>query len=490
MLIGPTAMLLLVVTALATSDWPANATPPFPPSWRTNDSTLLYWRNGTGYQDESTLRGYGLLLFDWAHAAAVWIDNGGAGGPMDNGAVLAEQCRRLKARANPAAKCVVYRNTVKALNQFADVSALLDDPGRYAGFFLPWKPRATYQSALCDLRSSGGPPLMPNPQISCRNLTASDVHVPMCDGANRSKCSRLAYFGTHQIPIVPGAGRNWANTSSPFQNLSCVAGAAGGQCDCGANPCGEYLFDFRNASMREWFVDEYMASAMAPPHVDGLVLDDSWGGAGTAGSGPSEEEKHCLEDAGLVPADVAAITAGWRAARDALLARAAAQGSYIAPTYGGDSLSKRAGNSSTACAKRMRFFCGPGAAQPAAPRYFSVMYDKVPPPAFGLAPTNMDLDMAYFLAARGPYAWVGSGPILGWQLSHWWAPGQTRLIEPRDFRPHWFDVEFGEPAGACTETVPDVSGVFTRNYSKASVRVDCPRLSGSIRMVGRMTDTA
>ena len=47
---------------------------------------------------------------------------------MDNGAVLAEQCKRMKA-AQPAARCLVYRNTVKALNQFADVSAKADDPG-------------------------------------------------------------------------------------------------------------------------------------------------------------------------------------------------------------------------------------------------------------------------------------------------------------------------------------------------------------------------
>ena len=39
----------------------------------------------------------------------------------------------------------------------------------------------------------------------------------------------------------------------------------------------------------------------------------------------------------------------------------------------------------------------------------------------------------------------------GWQLSHWWTPGKTRLIEPRDFRPHWFNQEFGEPAGLCAE---------------------------------------
>ena len=88
-----------------------------------NDSTLLYWRNGTGFQDEATLGRYGMIMFDWAHGAKVWINDYS---PMDTGAVLAEQCRRMKA-VNPAAKCIVYRNTVKAMNQFADVSALIDD---------------------------------------------------------------------------------------------------------------------------------------------------------------------------------------------------------------------------------------------------------------------------------------------------------------------------------------------------------------------------
>ena len=56
---------------------------------------------------------------------------------------------------------------------------------------------------------------MPNPQIGCRNLTTNDVHVPMCDGANRSKCSARLYFDTHQVPIVAGSGNNWANTWAP-----------------------------------------------------------------------------------------------------------------------------------------------------------------------------------------------------------------------------------------------------------------------------------
>lgn len=74
-----------------------------------NDSTVLYWRNGSGYEPAATLDGYSLMIFDWAHAAAHWINDKR---PMDSGAVLAEQCRRAKTE-HPAAKCVVYRNTVR-----------------------------------------------------------------------------------------------------------------------------------------------------------------------------------------------------------------------------------------------------------------------------------------------------------------------------------------------------------------------------------------
>jgi hypothetical protein len=50
-----------------TKAWPA---PPFASSWRMNDSTLLYWRNGTGYETTETLGGkYAIYIWDWAHAA-------------------------------------------------------------------------------------------------------------------------------------------------------------------------------------------------------------------------------------------------------------------------------------------------------------------------------------------------------------------------------------------------------------------------------------
>ena len=57
-------------------------------------------RNGSGFQPASTLERYGLLIWDWAHAADVWINREPRGSPIDNGAVLAEQCARAK-QANP-----------------------------------------------------------------------------------------------------------------------------------------------------------------------------------------------------------------------------------------------------------------------------------------------------------------------------------------------------------------------------------------------------
>ena len=60
---------------------------------------------------------------------------------------------------------------------------------------------------------------------------------------------------------------------------------------------------------------------------------------------------------------------------------------------------------------------------------------------------------------------------------------QQRLVEPRDFRPHWFDKEFGEPLNHCEETTDGLSGVFIRKYSKATASVDCQTLSGNIQMM-------
>jgi hypothetical protein len=73
--------------------------------------------------------------------------------------------------------CVCWANLTPLSLQFADVGAKVDSP-EHAGYFLPFRSGAT-SPAECWCASVQANVLV------CANETASDVHVPMCDGADR-----------------------------------------------------------------------------------------------------------------------------------------------------------------------------------------------------------------------------------------------------------------------------------------------------------------
>lgn len=180
---------------------PSGIPPTWEPTWEMNRSISLYWRNATGIEPADFYDGYGLVMFDWAHAAQAWINDFS---PMDNARSLATQCEIVKGR-NPDTKCIVYRNTVIALNQHRHISSVLDDPA-FADFFLRFKPGAT-QTGPCwgevDPRQRGQPwdPIWPTPAV-CEALIPSDVHVPMCDKPVTTKCNNVHYFDQNQCPQV------------------------------------------------------------------------------------------------------------------------------------------------------------------------------------------------------------------------------------------------------------------------------------------------
>ncbi len=116
------------------------------------------------------------------------------------------------------------------------MSSVLDDPA-FADFFLRFRPNAT-QTGRCwgeeDPRQRGSPwdPIWPTPAV-CEALLPTDVHVPLCDKAEPTKCNSVHYFDQNQVPQVPGV--NWSNdTEDVYQGLVC----RGATCDCGASPCG------------------------------------------------------------------------------------------------------------------------------------------------------------------------------------------------------------------------------------------------------------
>jgi hypothetical protein len=92
-------------------------------------------------------------------------------------------------------------------------------------------------------------------------------------------------------------------------------GGAGGnceqECDCGKSPCGEYIFDHRNASFSDWFINEWMITNETLLHTPQISLGylDDW----MSLRGPSETEGHFIEDTGSTAAEMSAHVAAYLA---------------------------------------------------------------------------------------------------------------------------------------------------------------------------------
>ena len=328
--------------------------------------------------------------------------------------------------ACPLAKVWVYRNLVKALPWFTSVREKLEDPA-YAGFFL------RFANASCAVIPT------------CANAT---YHVRTCDyGYQPPKCSAF-YHDQEQTPEHPG------------RDGSCEPG----QCDCGTVPCGEYLWDHRNGSMlTQFLVDEVVGGTergMGNANIDGLFMDDVW-----SARGPSEEDRHSLTDMGLGAAEVSALVAGYNDNMAAAKARILSLGGMswqmfdvghatnAGPTFGRED-----------CAAYLR---GPG---PAKLQNQSLLFGFTRNATAGALPA-FDTDLASFLLVRGPYAWLGYS----------WVGCNDGDSAPVAYeRPPGLDTDYGAPLGLVTETAPG-SGVFTREWSKATVKLDCNSWSASIQ---------
>jgi len=263
--------------------------------------------------------------------------------------------------------------------------------------------------------------------------------------------------------------------------------------DCGSVPCGWYVFDHRNQSLRSWLVDDLMLGArygLGNASVSGFYLDDWW-----TADGPTEVNNF-FPGTGLPHrgVEIAELRSNWSVTVWEAQKQIAAAGGYTwnnvncqldsNPGYGGApvdcvacGLTKSEGyphadaNASTPlkpqtvtqarqqCAAWLRVACSSGSVIPRIPFLLSFTrndnHSQFPLPS----PTQ---DIATFLLVRGPYAWLGYGWL-----------GCIDTYE----RPPELGLDVGEPTGQCEEASP---GVFTRKWSKATVAMDCNTWEGSI----------
>ena len=390
---------------------------PWPQTWTLNQSTIIMACNVSGDLDPSATDNFLIVDVDWSSGKEDWAK----GQPMSADESVLRQALAVK-NAVPGRRVFVYRNAVTALSFFSDAHAKLIDPD-YSAWFLPF-----------------GKP----------TVNSTKWHVNPCDvNYDPPLCSKL-YHGQVNTPQYPGM----CNPPS---------------CDCGGIPCGEYLFDFRAANTSingktfvDWFINDYFfgPSALGHPSVDGLYVDDFWDSV----KGPSEQDEHAVQDAGLSAADVAEMTAAYQWVMQQVSAVVAQRGKWTWSEFlNNDPYQYINGGcpqpwvNQATCAENLRNLCN--VTSPAQTRTLLYGYSPGCP---SLDPSHLaspQHDIANFQLVRGPYAFLGSG---------WQGCSPTLRYE----FPDELNDDFGDPSGVCEESSPG-SGVFVRDFSKSTVQMDC-----------------
>ena len=141
-------------------------------------------------------------------------------------------------------------------------------------------------------------------------------------------------------------------------------------------------------------------------------------------------------------------------------------------------------SSPAACSSFLRKSCAKKSSMQTAVNIFTFTRNHVAgakyPTPFPLR--HVDQDVAMFLLARGAYAYIG----YGWQGCQCLATDKYDGCLPQDLTyefPEQLKRKYGEPVGRqqCKESAPN-SGIFTREWSGATVSMDCNTWTPSIKM--------
>ena len=411
--------------------------PPGPAVWQMNLSTLIMPCNNTGPTDPASTMGWGTLDFDWSN----WKGTGSSEGwskatPMDCEERLATQVAMTTA-VSPSTKVWVYRNSILALPWYTSVREKLEDPA-YSAWFM------NFASPLPNITQQGN-----------ANTTCDNTFKP-------PKCSMLF----HDSVQTPGF---------PHGDGDCAAPG----CDVGKTlPIGAYLFNpsaanvsINGQTFTEWYIDDYLfgKNGGANPNISGFFFDDQFNPNGVT------ESLGTLSNLGLTKAEGQQYSEYYWAymnmVYDELIKRGkfawqllwtgqkkcAYKNSYAClGTTGTKILVDQA-----TCAASVRSMCAAGSDAQTRAMFF---------PFQGKTTTDLPFfkqDLAAFLLTRGPHAFLG----------HAWKGCSMQYPFPDAL-----NADYGVPIdGLCSETAVN-SGIFVREWSKASVRLDCGTYEATITM--------
>ena len=280
-------------------------------------------------------------------------------------------------------------------------------------------------------------------------------YSPKCDNNyNPPKCSDH-YHMQEQTPGYPTGDGN------------CAAPA----CDCGDSPCGFYMWNHsatavvNGQTFQDWFIHSYMFNAVgSSPLVSGFFWDDVWSATGNF---PDSSAGRIVEDTGMTPNDLAQITASYWENMAALEAETLSRGKFSwQMLWTGGAANSRGSTgpgplvTAPSCTTDLENLCSPTSPQNVNRTMMYAFSNR--DPSLGNK-TLFTADLANFLLTRGDYAYLGHG----------W------LGCSRDYNfPDELNVDYGTPVDKfCVQTSP---GVFEREWTRASVKMDCKTFTGTI----------
>lgn len=396
-----------------------------------NLSTIIMPCNNSGFTDPETTAGWGIIDFDWSNGKGTGDADGWAKHkPMDDEELLFKQVQMTTAKT-PGTTVWVYRCSVYGYPWYTDVRELLEDPA-YDAWWLHFKPEGPWYSKKCD------------------------------DNYDPPRCSDK-YHSQEQSPGFPhGDG----DCSAPG-------------CDCGENPCGFYVWNHsstvivKGQSFQDWFIHSYMLNSVgSSPLVSGFFWDDVW----SIDCKIHDQVPNTCEDMGLSKDDLTGLTADYRRNMNALRNATLAAGKFswqMLWTGGADNQIGTTGPqplvTQGSCAADLRKLCN--ATSPAQTRGMMYAFSTGSTAGVKRDPSilpEFKQDLANFLLIRGPYSWLGHG---------WLGCSRTYAFPPE------LNMDYGAPIDGqlCHETAPG-SGVFAREFHKASVHMDCNSWTPTITM--------
>jgi hypothetical protein len=228
---------------------------------------------------------------------------------------------------------------------------------------------------------------------------------------------------------------------------------------------------------------------LGDPAISGFFIDDYWCSNKLCEKlgcrctdpvqGATEIDAHQQVDMGLTDDDIADITLGWNETMGAVQQYILDHGGYTWSLIPGQENANASPLMMTneSCAAELRVACAADSRWQKSATLYGFQNA-------GSELTQLQQDLAFFLLARGDYAWIGWGTWgIGWPFNpepaHGTLPARphgvplpTELLSPAEG-----GLDVGEPLGICKETS---AGVFVREYSKMSVQLDCGKFEAKI----------